>query len=86
MGYIRIYEGSIEDVLHSGEHDSGDGVLIDYDELFDLVEQAGLFAKAAVDPIEFDRGALLSWIERRTNRPIHPVLGGKSPYSEFLGL
>lgn len=78
------YEGSIEDVLRSGEYDSGDVAVIDYDELFDLVEQAKAFA---IIIRELPGGSdVASSIERKTNRPIHPCLGGKSPYSEFLGI
>ncbi len=78
------YEGTIEEVLRSGEYDCGDVVVLDYDELFDLVEQAKAFA-IIIRELPGGMDVALS-IERKTNRPIHPCLGGKSPYSEFLGV
>jgi hypothetical protein len=81
---VHNYEGSIEDVLASGEYDSGDYVTVTYDEFADLIEQARAFAGIIRElPGGTDVAAS---IERHTNRPLHPVLGGKSPYSEFLPL
>lgn len=74
----KEWYGSIEDVLASGEYDQGDRVLIEYDELYDLAEQARLLTRAGLP------AATKEVIERTSNRPLHPVLGGKSPYSEFL--
>lgn len=39
----RLYVGSIEAVLNSGEYAQGDLVQVTFDELVDLVEQAKLF-------------------------------------------
>lgn len=77
---MRVYEGSIEDVLASGEYDQGDLCVVSYDELYDLAEQGRLIAEDNLDV------AKVIALERRTNRPLHPSLGGKSPYSEFLPL
>ena len=77
------WKGSIEEVLRSGEYDQGDIVTIDYDELADLAEQGRLFAEAVK---VFCPPGVIEMIEKDTNRPLHPVLGGKSPYSEFLPL
>lgn len=75
---------SIEDAIAAGEYDQGLYVAVDYDELYDLVEQAKLIAQG------HGGGAVQAWnqraIELRSNRPLHPCLGGKSPYSEFLPL
>lgn len=89
------YTGSIEQVLATGEYDQGDMALISYDELLDLVEQAKLFKalwtreRLAVS-LGGDQDAAvaegIAYVERRANRPLHPVLGGKSPYTEFLPL
>ena len=76
---------SIEDAFRSGEYDQGDVVLISYDELVDLVEQANSFVRGLfTDGCGTGGMATLRALERRWNRPLHPVLGGKSPYSEFL--
>lgn len=90
---MKTWTGSIEACLASGEHDQGDMVLVEFDELFDLAEQIRILADscsgcdrctlAEGDPGEETQR---SWIERRSNRPLHPLLGGKSPYSEFLPL
>ena len=95
-----IFHGSIEAVLSNGEYDQGDVVTVTYDELFDLVQQARTFKDAVQADRQGFEGALaaggfevdlwerdLAEIERSLwNRPLHPVLGGKSPYSEFLPL
>lgn len=80
---MLVYEGSIEDVLYSGEYDQGDKVVLDYDELFDLVEQCKLLVN--MRPGGF-LPAMVDVIQRKSNRPLHPVLGGKSPYTGFLSL
>lgn len=79
------YEGSIEDVLRSGEYDAGDVCTVDYDELYDLVEQAQFWA-ATVRGLGSAWSHLEAALERQTNRPLHPVLGGKSPYTGYLPL
>jgi hypothetical protein len=76
--------GSIENCLYSGEYDQGDLVTIDYDELADLVEQGKwamdiVLGKSAT-PLHSPQHAM----EMRTNRPLHPSLGGESPYSQYL--
>lgn len=86
---MRDYVGSIEDVLASGEYDSGDRVIIKYDELFDLVQQIRLVTSelSFCDCCSLsDEGpeSIRVFVERKSNRPLHPCLGGKSPYSEFL--
>lgn len=81
--FIRTYEGSIEEVIASGEYDSGDGCLISYDELADLIHQARYFYRVAVGE-EGDYNAIIAGLHLYCNRPLHPCLGGKSPYSEFL--
>lgn len=83
---MNSWQGSIEDCLNSGELDSGDYCIVPYDELADLVEQGRL----AMDMI-LGREAIPVYdrrdkIERKTNRPLHPLLGGDSPYSGFLPL
>lgn len=96
---MRQYEGSIEDVLASGEYDQGDYVVVSYDELADLVQQAKTFADFWIETTDaFGKNLGFKSIgaelktkdliaqERRWNRPLHPCLGGKSPYSEFLSL
>lgn len=87
-GTISIWEGSIEEVLLSGEYDQGIRVLIDYDELFDLVEQAKQWQKVAhmvaVAGTDLSTDDLVNIVQRNTNRPLHPALGGDSPYSEFI--
>lgn len=80
---MLVYEGSIESVLRSGEYDQGDKVVLDYDELFDLVEQCKLLVSMRPGGL---LPAMVDVIERKSNRPLHPVLGGKSPYTGFLSL
>lgn len=80
---MLMYEGSIENVLASGEYDCGDVVVLDYDELYDLVEQCKLLVGMRPGGI---LPAMVDVIERKSNRPLHPVLGGKSPYTGFLSL
>jgi hypothetical protein len=84
MAESRLYIGSIEDVLYSGEYDQGDLVQVAYDELSDLVEQGKEFRKiAAANAVN---GGDVAYVQRVTNRPIHPCLGGDSPYTGFLKL
>lgn len=86
---MKIWQGSIEDVLASGEYDQGDEALIDFDELCDLVEQARTFKNFLFSEFLGPQGStegVLKSTERLTNRPLHPVLGGKSPYTEFLSV
>lgn len=78
---MLVFEGSIEDVLALGEYDSGDKVVLDYDELFDLVEQCKLLVSMRPGGL---LPAMVDVIQRKSNRPLHPALGGRSPYSEFL--
>jgi len=83
MAESRLYIGSIEDVLYSGEYDQGDLVQVAYDELSDLVEQAKEFRKIAHGN---SAPRVDQYVEGKTNRPLHPALGGESPYSQFLPL
>lgn len=85
---VVYYQGSIEEALASGEYDQGDVCVVTYDELADLAEQGKAIAQLFKDCVRSDgqHSAIISQFERRWNRPLHPVLGGKSPYTEFLPL
>lgn len=91
---MTVWEGAIENCLMLGEYDQGDAIIVDYDELADLVEQARFFVKAFEGHLRFSTPASGSaqWkaevrsAEERTNRPLHPCLGGTSPYKSYLPL
>jgi hypothetical protein len=71
------YSGTVLDVLATGKYGHADIVLISYDELYDLVEQAELLARAAGEA----SGSCVSAVEDQTKRPLHPALGGQEPYA-----
>lgn len=81
---IDIHIQSIENALATGEYDQGDFVAVHYDELADLVEQAQFLSNELSRMTGWQ--SLVERMEQITNRPLHPCLGGKSPYSEFLAL
>ena len=70
------YAGLISEVLAEGKYGHADIVLISYDELYDLVSQAEVFARTPRDPDVDLAGA----VARQTKRPLHPLLGGEAPY------
>jgi hypothetical protein len=72
------YSGLITDVLAEGTYDHGDIVQVSFDELYDLVAQASLLARAAANGGVPDPA---HEVERVTKRPLHPALGGEAPYS-----
>lgn len=81
---MTVWEGQIENCLDSGEYDQGDCCLVTYDELYDLVEQAKM--AMGYHDSEFSSepwSRVVTAIERRSNRPLHPCFGGISPYNEF---
>jgi len=60
-----------------GNVHNADIVLISYDELHDLVNQAEMFAHR---PPDFPDRDFVGTVERQTKRPLHPLLGGETPY------
>jgi hypothetical protein len=80
--------GSLEEVLAKGEYDQGDKVQIDYDALFDLVEQAKKWQSVAymisVAATDLTTEDLVNIVQRSTNQPPHPVLGGSDPFPAFV--
>ena len=72
------YSGLITDVLAEGTYDHGDIVQVSFDELHDLVAQASAIASAAATGAVTD---LEHEVERVTKRPLHPALGGETPYT-----
>jgi len=71
------YSGDIVEVLGLAKYGHADIVQISYDELYDLVKQAELFAAASAEASGVDFGEV---VERQTKRPLHPALGGEAPY------
>ena len=67
------YSGDIVEVLALAKYGHADIVQISYDELYDLVKQAELFAAASTEASGVE-------VERQTKRPLHPALGGEAPY------
>lgn len=72
------YSGDIVEVLALGKYGHADIAQISYDELYDLVRQAELFAGACTEASDVD---LVETVERQTNCSLHPALGGEAPYA-----
>ena len=72
------YAGTVLDVLATGTYGHADIAQVSFDELRDLVEQAEMLAHAAR---EASGGDLIAAVEAQTNRPLHPALGGETPYN-----
>jgi hypothetical protein len=72
-----IWDGSIEDVLERGEYDQGHVVAIDYDALYDFVEQAKQWEKiarmVALTATALTDEDLVNILERNTNQTLHPL-------------
>jgi hypothetical protein len=71
------YSGPICDVLAEGTHGHADIVQISFDELDDMARQAALLARLSAAVPDTD---LVGEVERQTNRPLHPALGGCKVY------
>jgi len=71
------YSGGIVEVLGLGKYGHADIAQISYDELYDLVQQAELIARACTDDSGLD---LMRTVEQKTKRSLHPALGGDAPY------